>query len=231
MRHTYAHVDPELHALMARGRLIEPLPVPVRARALDRARAISDAAAESRQIVVSRRRRLPIALAAAFALAAITASAIAAFRGLGAFGSAPVQSRRALVAQAGVPAIEPPPVVVQDPPSIAPTVAPLAPPARVRHAGRPATVREAYAAELELLSRAQTAYAAGAFADALSLVMDHARHFPNGKLAEEREALRVKLLDGVGRVEEARHAAAAFADRFPRSVMLPRLGQGQQSTQ
>jgi len=44
-------------------------------------------------------------------------------------------------------------------------------------------------------------------------------------LLEEREALRVKALSGLGRVEEARRAAHAFEARFPRSVLLPAVNQ------
>ena len=41
-----------------------------------------------------------------------------------------------------------------------------------------------------------------------------------GGLVEEREALRVKSLAGLGRHEEAQRAAAAFHARFPHSVFL-----------
>jgi hypothetical protein len=85
------------------------------------------------------------------------------------------------------------------------------------------TAQESYAAELDLLKRAQAAYAERDFADALVLVAKHAQRFPKGRLAEEREALRVRSLAGAGRRVEARRAAAAFADRFPRSVLMPRL--------
>jgi hypothetical protein len=55
------------------------------------------------------------------------------------------------------------------------------------------------------------------------VIAEHGRRFPNGRLAEQREALRVKSLAGSGRAEEARHAVAAFAKRFPRSALLQRL--------
>ena len=60
--------------------------------------------------------------------------------------------------------------------------------------------QESYAAELNLLQRAQSEYASHDFADALVLVTEHARRFPDGRLAEEREALRVRSLarDGPG---------------------------------
>jgi len=55
------------------------------------------------------------------------------------------------------------------------------------------------------------------------LIAEHARRFPNGRLAEEREALRVRSLADSGRMADARRAVAAFGARFPRSVLLPRL--------
>jgi hypothetical protein len=58
----------------------------------------------------------------------------------------------------------------------------------------------------------------------------HARRFKTGRLVEEREALRVKALAGLGRTEEARRAAAAFRARFPRSVLLPAVSQMPAST-
>jgi hypothetical protein len=80
---------------------------------------------------------------------------------------------------------------------------------------------EAVRAELRLLRQARVAVARGDFAAALSPIAEHSRRFKNGRLAEEREALRVKALAGLGRMEEARHAAVAFRARFPRSVLLP----------
>jgi hypothetical protein len=68
------------------------------------------------------------------------------------------------------------------------------------------------------------------FAAALPLIAEHAREFKNGRLAEEREALRVRALSGLGRTEEAQHAADAFGSRFPRSVLLPAVSRMPAST-
>jgi hypothetical protein len=76
-------------------------------------------------------------------------------------------------------------------------------------------------AELHLLRQARAAVAREDYASALAPIADHARRFKDGRLAEEREALRVKALAGLGRTDEARRAAAAFKARFPRSVLLP----------
>jgi hypothetical protein len=89
-----------------------------------------------------------------------------------------------------------------------------------RHA-RPSVSRE----ELRLLRQARTAVAREDFAAALSPIGAHAREFPNGRLAEEREALRVKALVGLGRADDARRAATGFEARFPRSVLLPAIRQ------
>ena len=78
---------------------------------------------------------------------------------------------------------------------------------------------DAYALELEILGRARAAAASGDFAAALRAIATHQRRFPSGRLLEEREALRVKALSGLGRVEEARRAAERFRERFPRSVL------------
>jgi hypothetical protein len=75
--------------------------------------------------------------------------------------------------------------------------------------------------ELRLLRQARAAVARDDFAGALVPIAEHARRFKEGRHAEEREALRVKALSGMGRRDEARRAAAAFKARFPRSVLLP----------
>lgn len=75
------------------------------------------------------------------------------------------------------------------------------------------------------MRQARAAVARGDFAAALSPIAEHTRLFKNGRFGEEREALRVKALVGLGRSEEARHAAAAFQAHFPRSVLLPAVGQ------
>ncbi len=79
--------------------------------------------------------------------------------------------------------------------------------------------------ELRLLERARAAVAREDFAAALPPLTEHARRFRDGRLAEEREALRVKALAGLGRTAEARRAMAAFEARFPRSPLLSAVNQ------
>jgi hypothetical protein len=89
--------------------------------------------------------------------------------------------------------------------------------------GSQALPQDSYEAELELLRRAHAAYASQEFTGALLVLAEHAHRFPSGRLAEEREALRVRSLAEVGRKDEARRAAVNFAARFPRSVLLSQI--------
>jgi len=213
-------LEPDVEALLERGKILKPVPDVVRARALARARATITAAFRPHPEPMPARwkRVIPLALAASVALAVGTAGAVVALRGRAPRASAPVAPARPAVAPAAhLPRLAPPPTV----PVVAPQPDPTA--KRLRPT-RPASAQESYAAELYLLQRAQVAYAGRDFSGSLALVAAHGRRFPNGRLAEEREALRVRSLAGAGRMDEANRAAAAFAGRFPRSAMLPRLG-------
>lgn len=93
-------------------------------------------------------------------------------------------------------------------------------------APQPASIdAEEVAKELPLLAGARVAVTHGNFETALDLISQHGRLFPEGPLAEEREALRVRSLLGLGRGAEARRAAAAFRARFPRSVFLAHMNE------
>ena len=74
--------------------------------------------------------------------------------------------------------------------------------------------------ELRLLDRARQFARRGDYSAALAATRDHQRKFSDGRLVEEREALRIRALMGLGRVTEAGEAAALFRRRFPRSVLL-----------
>ena len=203
--------DAELDALLERGRIIPPAPDVVRARAMARARATLTTATASipAQENPARGRGLRMAVAAAVALVIGAAGATAALLGRAPQHPAPSPPSTPRV-------VMPAPVSVPDHPAATSI-------AKHRRSARPATAQESYAAELDLLQRAQSAYTSRDFSDALVLVAEHGRRFPNGRLAEQREALRVKSLASSGRADEARHAVAAFAKRFPRSALLQRL--------
>lgn len=82
---------------------------------------------------------------------------------------------------------------------------------------------EAFVKELRVLQPAREAVTRQEFALALGAIAEHQRQYPAGALTEEREALRVKALLGLGRIAEAQRAGAAFHTRFPRSALLGRI--------
>jgi hypothetical protein len=75
--------------------------------------------------------------------------------------------------------------------------------------------------ERALLGRAQAALGDDDAAGAMAAVERHARRFPDGQLAEERDSLRVRALAAAGDRDEARRRAGEFARRYPRSLFLP----------
>jgi hypothetical protein len=75
--------------------------------------------------------------------------------------------------------------------------------------------------ERTLLETARTAMLRGDRAGALEKLEQHEKRFPHGRLAEERDAMRVIALAGVGRSDEARARGAAFAIKYPKSLLLP----------
>ncbi len=219
----------EVQAVIERGRHIRPAPDVVRARLLARARVtVSRSAAAARMAIPEtapawRGRRLAFAVAALllFTTAGATAALYVHARPSVERATRSVQivptARRSPEAPSVVASAHELPAAETDP---APQ--PVSRP-KLQRPHRPLSPQESYAAELYLLQRAQSDYASHDFPDALVLVAEHARRFPSGRLAEEREALRVRSLAGAGRGDQARRALAAFGKRFPRSVLLPRL--------
>jgi len=203
-------LSPEARALLSHEREVPPLPAAVRARALARARAALIAG-------IDRRTPAPIPVrhprwAAAAALICILGGAV---------GAAAYQFR-AYITKA--PEVRPVPAPVktiatpQPPPAMEQVEE--APPAPEPVLGKPLSRADAARAELRLLRQARAAVAREDYAAALPPITEHARKFKAGRLTEEREALRVKALVGLGRSDDARRAAAAFRSRFPRSVLL-----------
>ena len=221
-------MEQEVEAVIEQGRQIPPAPDVVRARLLARARAAFAASVASPGAIsapstgtVWRGRR--IAVAASVLLGFVAAAAGAAFHARIASG----------------PETAPTPPLVPAPPAArasAPSIPPVRSPepvssTRAQRPRRTITPQESYAAELQLLQRAQSEYASHEFANALVLLAEHGRRFPKGRLAEEREALRVRSLARAGRGDEARRALASFANRFPHSAFLPRLQAAASSTE
>jgi hypothetical protein len=216
-------VEQEVQAVIERGRQVRRTPDVVRARLLARARmAVARSAAATRLAMPETApawhgRRLAFAAAALLLLfSAAGATAALYVHGRRSMEVVPT-ARRSPEARSVLASARPLPTADRAP---APQ---LVSHPKLQHPHRALSPQESYAAELYLLQRAQSDYASQDFPDALVLVAEHARRFANGRLAEEREALRVRSLAGAGRGDQARRALTAFAKRFPRSVLLPRL--------
>jgi hypothetical protein len=128
-------------------------------------------------------------------------------------------------------------VIVHAPPSVTPVAlvpqAPSAPslpsiamsdlpslPSAVADAA-PARRGDELAAERAALDVARTALGRGDGANALTACDEHARRFPRGALAEEREAIAVQALVLEQRTADARARAERFRKTHPRSILLP----------
>jgi len=134
-------------------------------------------------------------------------------------------------------AVTPRPSVVAEatPPPSAPAPEPEArvaarPPASV--ASAPAIVRSAvpsdgqsFGAERLVLEAARTAVTRGNGSAALEAIARHERLFPRGKLAQERDGLRIQALLLVGRRAEAQARATQFKQQYPKSFLLPAIEQ------
>jgi hypothetical protein len=213
-----APLSMELEALLAPHRTVLPIAPSVEARAIARARALATAELPEPGVGwVPARPRWAFA-AAAGAVLTLGAAAYAARAWIAvpsptvtAGHAAPVVSPRA---SAPVPAT----VAVAAADTEAPVT--IAPPRRHIAGKASTTAARPSNAELELLRAARQEVTRGDFTGALATIAEHVRRFRHGGLVEEREALRVKSLAGLGRHEEAQRAAAQFHARFPHSVFL-----------
>jgi hypothetical protein len=227
---------PELSALLASEREILPEPAEIRERALLRARAVLRATAlEPRSKAPLGTLRWLLAAALVLVAANLLGAALRAKRRLlaPAVGAAPTfalqsnpprKPNQASVATQSELEGAPDRAPVAAELGVQPTLQAAAPQrATPVIAPRPISSVEAYALELALLGPARAALAHGDFASALAAIGKHERRFPSGQLAEEREALRVQALSGLGRANDARQTAAAFRARFPGSILLSRM--------
>ena len=202
-------LSPELEALLAPHRRVLPLSPWVEARAIARASAAAPARSAARVFA----RPWWVFAAVAGAVLVLGAGAYAARAWIGVPSSPEVTD----VAESAPPAQTTPAAPRTEVPVTVATEAPAR--RRVVSKAVDAPARPTNA-ELRLLLAARQDVTNGKFAGALATIGEHARRFRKGALVEEREALRVKALAGLGRHEEAQRAATAFHARFPHSVFL-----------
>jgi len=210
-------LSPELEAALAPHRTVLRLSPAVEARAMARAAAATESLESYAVVRAPHRPQWVFAMAAGLVLA-LGAAAYAA-RGWVGLSSSPAHVAPSAAPRAATP--RPPAAVPAMPEPDAPaTIAPAATPHAKRSAGRTTATGIPTNEELHLLRAARQDVTRGDFARALAVIGEHARRFRNGSLVEEREALRVKALAGLGRRDDAQRAAAQFRARFPHSVFL-----------
>ena len=218
---------PEIELLFAAERELVPEPDDVRDSAVERARAALPRNPHARLVSRAptlRHARIGLSVAAAVLLFAACAAAFLAGYRLETEESPGPAARQSLTAHTLRPSVPAPPAA--GPPEANPE-----PPLRGPRAGRlgravartSATEGKADVMELQVLRPAQQAVSRGDFAAALAAIAEHQRRFPSGQLAEEREALRVKALLGLGRMSEAQSAGATFHERFSSSALRERI--------
>ena len=78
-------------------------------------------------------------------------------------------------------------------------------------------------AEVQLIAEADAQIRAERFEAALHTLASHARRFPNGALREERDALRVLSLCGIGPSERALRERKRFMQTASESVLTARV--------
>ena len=219
MRGRTRDVDAAMKALLGYSSTVHPLPDVLRERVIERARSYMAGASESSVSTMPVISVGPpwqrMAPAAAAFLALVAPGPVAAFRGH--FPREQVIARQPAAAAVSLPDARALDVRSISLPPAEPTIRTTEP-----RASSPKP-RESYAPELRLLGRAHLAYARANYGTALTLLLEHGRRFPMGRLAEERDALHVRALVASGRTIEARRAADAFDKRFPRSVLRPRV--------
>ena len=222
-------LSPAARALLDDERAIPALPPEVRARAVARAHTALEATHVVQALPAPRRRVVPAAWAAGLALGFVATSVVAAVATYKLHAPFPrdigpvvVATRAASLENAAVSrATDAPELVAPAVEREVDSVRPRSfPPPRLRS---PSVDR--LRAELRLLRPARASIGRGDFAAALLPIGEHTRLFKSGRLVEEREALRVRALWGLGRTDEARLAATSFRIRFPRSVLLPMVDQ------
>lgn len=78
-------------------------------------------------------------------------------------------------------------------------------------------------AETNVIEMARSALARGRAAAALDALEQHRAQFARGQLAEDRESLAIEALVTLGRGDDARRRAEAFARRWPDGMYRPRV--------
>jgi hypothetical protein len=212
-------LSPELKALLATEQELDHVPDALRAELRANLDAAMDGAARERARR-SHRARLVQATGLAFAVGAasgalVVGSWIGTPRTTPAVAPAPTASSAVAIPIA--PSTIPIAPSIVPPVTTAPVVASRSPEPVARAVP---SAGDGLARERTLIDRGRAALARGDGSAALLAIDEHARRFPNGALAEERELLAVRALAATGQRDAMHKRAAAFRQTFPDSVFL-----------
>ena len=127
---------------------------------------------------------------------------------------------QAVAASSPVPAAMSP---VAATPLMVPSDLPSAPHGQPSAAPVSETARSPRLGERALLESAHVALSRGRAEEALTTLSRHATEFPKSELAEERSALRIRALAGLGRCLDAKLALERFIVAFPDSLQRASL--------
>ena len=94
---------------------------------------------------------------------------------------------------------------------------------RPKESERANALESQLARERALIDVARTAIARGHTQSAFAAIERHQRAYPEGRLAEEREGLRVIALVKAGRISNAQEKLRQFRRLYPQSLLLPAI--------
>src|SRR5215469_4718093 len=206
-------LDPEVRALLDATEPREPtLPDDVRERMRLRLEVAMISADRPAGETSGPRAAWPARVASLLAAAAIGAAGGAAWHGLA--SRSPASERPPVVDTTAPPPVAPSEAPLTPPPepSASPAALPPAPPSAspAASSGGRGSRDDDLSAEAHLIEVARAALVHRDFAAALSAAERHAGAFPRGRLTEEREAIAIQALAGLGRTTEAAARANAF---------------------
>ncbi len=227
-------LDEDVRRLVRRASVIEAAPDGARSRVLSRVEAVvasSSGEGNGPSSIVLRPSALgrALALAASFALGGLV-GALWMYRAV--HVSPPVETALMVsagpdVAMATVAVSPAEPATATDQPLVPRTVPnpPILAPATsaVRPRAMPVDTPDGIEGERVLLDDARGAIEREDGTAALAATSEHARRYPHGVFVQEREAIAVRALVLLGRMDEARVRVQRFEERFPDSLLRPAL--------
>ncbi|WAS91423.1 hypothetical protein [Nannocystis punicea] len=169
------------------------------------------------------------AIKAVVAAAVVTGAVVAVSRGPATEPTSPGEPPREdppIAAPAEPPAPTPQPASPEGPQQAEPEARPAPPrttPRPPRREPPPASPDADLAAERALIASAQAAHQRKDLSAARAHLDEHARRFPRGLLADERELLRVLTLCDAGETAQAESIARALVAKRGAGLFLPRL--------